>query len=125
MNIPKLMAMAREASLKSDHHSFKLGAVLCDKRGRPISVGTNWLTKTHPLIRRYNLHKTLHAELAAIFGVRHKTDLKDSKIFVYRELNSGKLGLAKPCETCVQIMRLYKIKEMWYTTENGVVREKL
>jgi deoxycytidylate deaminase len=75
-------------------------------------------------MRRYSPVKTLHAEVDALLGARRR-DYKGASILVYRELSGGKFGLAKPCHTCMEIIKLFKIKTIWYTDINGIRKEEL
>lgn len=124
INLPKLMNIAREASLVSDHPVFKMGAVLFNKQGRLLSSGRNWHHKTHPMIKKVSLVKSMHAELDAVLGLRHY-DLRGTEIFVYRENNVGEPRMAKPCPMCMTILKSFGVKRAWYTTENGVESIKI
>ncbi len=125
MNLPKILKVAREASLKSDHGDHRHGAVLTDSKGRIYSASCNFLFKTHPVYSRIAPLKTLHAEASAILAIRHKTDFSKLQLFVYREFANGKLALSKPCEHCLTLIKNYGIKIIWYTTPDGLVKEVL
>lgn len=118
-NLKIILDKAKEQAELSDHPTFKLGAVIFTKRGRILSVGHNWLFKTHPLIRRYDEHKTLHAECHAILSYPHKDKLKGAEIFVYRKAKGG-MANAKPCPCCMSIIKLFGIKRVWYSIENAI-----
>ncbi len=124
MNLPKILKVAREASLKSDYPEHQLGAVLVDSKGRIYSASCNFKFKTHPLSSSTRF-KTLHAEASAILAIRHKTDFSKLQLFVYREFANGKLALSKPCEHCLTLIKNYGIKIIWYTTPDGLVKEVL
>lgn len=119
------MSLARNASKSSDHHSHSLGCAVFTRRGRVLSVGCNKLTRTHPLIKRFHAHRTIHAEMDAILSVRHKHDLNGTYLLVYRENKSGMLAMARPCDTCIAIIKLFGISRIFYTTEQGLKQEKL
>lgn len=119
----KLLKIAKAASLKSDHHSHKMGAVIFDKRYRLVSVSCNFLFKTHPVYTRLNALKTLHAEAGAILKIHNKVDLKGLSVLIYRQLKDGTLANAKPCPGCMKLIKLYGIKKVYYTNENRVWEE--
>ena len=125
INFPKLLSVARQASLLSDHHTHHLGAVLFDSHGRIISTGNNWLHRTHPLLRKYHQYKTLHAEVDAILCRRYKRHYSQLNLLIFREHRDGTPALAKPCEMCIKIMKLYRIHRVYYTTDNGIHMEDL
>ena len=125
MNLLKIINKAKQVAKLSDHPNQQLGAVIFDKKGRILSVGHNWHTKTHPVISRINELKTMHAECHAILGCRHKYDLTEANIFVYRELKNKQPALAKPCELCMKVIKLFGIKKIWYTTGNAIEVIKL
>jgi len=123
MNIPKILSIARKASEKSDHPMFKLGCVITDRKGRIYSISSNHHLKTHPIYNRIAPLKTLHAEASAILSIRHKADFSKLHLFVYREYKDGTLALAKPCEYCTKLIKNYGIKNIWYTTPEGLKKD--
>lgn len=125
MNLPKILKYARKASLKSDHPDHRIGAVLTNKRGHIISVGYNFHKKTHPIYNKIAPLKTLHAEASVILGIRHITDFKDTHLFVYRETADGKPAMSRPCVFCMQLIKNYGIKHIWYTTAEGIKKVNL
>lgn len=124
MNLPKLLKLAREASLRSDHHSHLIGCVIADRKGRVISAANNFLYKTHPKYAVNSL-KTLHAEGAAILKTKHKDHLHGSIILTYRELQDGTMANARPCPDCMKLIKLYGIKKIYYTKDNQLLEEIL
>lgn len=55
-----------------------------------------------------------HAEFSTILGLSRE-DLKDSTIYVYREQKCGKLAIAKPCESCYNMLLEVGVKRIYYT----------
>jgi deoxycytidylate deaminase len=107
---PSFFRLAENASKYSTHYQFHLGAVLV-VNGHPISVGYNQ-GKSHPDGR----FKGLHAEVAAL-KTSGKTRIKGSSIFVYRQKANGSIGLAKSCPHCMEKMREFGVKLVYYSTE--------
>ena len=132
-DLPKINSGIKQAHQEcqlSDHPDHPVGAAIMIN-GKIISSGCNQGLKTHTYVMQHgwkNGHqnnKTLHAELAAIFKVKNKKNLKGATIFVYRQTKSGTFGMARPCCMCMDLIRHYGIKKVIYTTEHGLVEEKV
>ena len=115
--------LAQIESLKSNHHSHKMGAVFV-RKNHIISSGCNFLTKTHPFVRRLDPHKTMHAEVDAIFKLKNKDQLKGSSVFIYRENVFGP-AIARPCPICMQILKIFGIRKAYYTVNGQWAMEKI
>jgi deoxycytidylate deaminase len=114
--------LARTESLKVDFRS-RIGSVLVKGR-KPVSIGRNKPLKTHPLLRKYDSFKTMHAEIDACIGIdRHL--IMGSILYVYREGADGNLAMSKPCEMCQKILKELGVKKVMYTIENGIDEIKL
>jgi len=124
MNLTRIFDLARKVSMKSDHHTFSLGAVLF--RGKQVlSVGHNHLFKTHPEYSKINSLKTLHAEASCVLACRHKHNLKGATIVVYRGDSNGEFALAKPCNDCMTLLKKYGITRIIYSTHLGWNEENI
>ena len=127
-----LFRAAKSVSELSDHKQHKIGAVVVMKH-RIISSGFNKNTKTHPLQKKYNQYRfsedsvhTCHAELSALLPlINDGTDLSNASVFVYREHKNGALACARPCKSCMKLIKDVGIRRIFYTTDNGDVREDL
>lgn len=123
---------ARAVSKLSNHPNYKIGAIVVLKH-RIISSGYNSDTKTHPLQKRYNQyrftedsHHKCHAELSALLPlIKSRMDLSSANIYVYREDKSHCLACARPCPSCMKLIRDCGIKKIFYSTENGYARENM
>ena len=92
---------------------FKLGAVICDKKGRVVAWGYNNSKKTHPAFGS-GKYKFLHAESAAIYcSVRLGVDVKGMTLMVFREGSN----LAKPCAGCQLLLKKYGIAKVYYSVK--------
>lgn len=116
-NLPGFFKQAAEASQRSDHPTFKIGAALFIK-SKFIVSGFNSL-KTHPKIHRHKWLKTTHAELNAIIkakAILNRNDLSDCKIVIYRVENKLKIpAISFPCDMCYAEIINAGIKEIIYT----------
>lgn len=125
--LPKFLKRAREARLQSDHPQHKLGAVLVQKN-RIISVGANFIQKTHPITKAHDKtgFKTLHAEVNCLLKLKkNKEKLYGATIIVYRQNKQGQLSMARPCEMCRSILKSFGISKMIYTVNGGWKEECL
>jgi len=125
--------IARKVAAVSDER-YKVVAIVYNKN-KVISTGVNTSKKSNPLIKRYFLHATLHAEIAALIPILHYDNLSNLNIFVYRDGKSdgkrdgksdceNKINLrnSKPCAMCVKA--LYDtgwFKNVYWTIDNGNV----
>lgn len=122
---------AKAVSCLSDHKQ-KVGCVVVNKH-RIISSGANSDTKTHPLQKQYNRYRfnedtphKCHAELLALLPlIRDGVDLSGASIFIYREHKDYSMACARPCKSCMKLIRDCNIKRAYYTTEDGYVKEDL
>lgn len=114
MDVNRHIELATRAAQSGIHYRYRVGAVLV-KHGNIVSTGANSY-KTHPKMGL----KTLHAEIAALIGVRYR-DISGSIMFVSRINKTGDHGMARPCETCRTILSEYGIKKVYYTDHMGKV----
>lgn len=124
--------LARNISELSDFPRNHIGCVVVYK-GKVIATGYN-CTKTHPLQRIYNKERFqedcnphyMHAETHALCSIRH-LDIDWSKVslYNYREHKDGSFGLARPCKSCMKLIRDIGIKKVCYTTDEGVAEEEI
>jgi tRNA(Arg) A34 adenosine deaminase TadA len=123
MILPLYFNVAKEVSRTSDHVDFKVGAAIY-VQGKLISKACN-NTKSHPAMIRFDRYVTTHAEASAINKVKNKSLLNGSTMIVYREKKLGGLGLSRCCELCMELVKLYKIKKIIYTTDTGYMEERI
>jgi len=130
----------REAE-KSDFPRFHVGCVVTYK-GHVISAAHN-SEKTDPLQKEYNRYRhfkyqnhsevrhSLHAEIKALksipYPVREQVEWKDVSVYTYRicpGLSHG-FGISRPCESCRKYIKDLGIRNIYYTTDDGYVYERL
>lgn len=108
-----MLRVAAKQAASSNHHKFKLGAVLV-RGGRVLSSGVNIAKKgpdTPPC------RESIHAEVMAIKGAK-KTE--GATIYVARLSNAGRLALAKPCEYCIEHMNANGIYRVVFSISDSV-----
>lgn len=110
----KFFEIAKRLSKKSEHHRHHIGCVITNG-SKLVGLGFNRL-KTHT--RSTHPFHSIHAELHAILGIT-VSDLRGSKVYVYRENFWGQLAMSKPCPTCHKMLQDLGVREVFYTCENG------
>lgn len=109
---------------------YSLFATCYDKRGKVLSYGENSYTKTHPLMQNLSIKAHghpekiyLHAEVQALLRCGDK---KPYRLLVQRFDSEGKMATAKPCPICQKALRLYGVKELWYTSDHQeIIKERI
>lgn len=102
---------------------WKLVAILVSA-GKPISIATNNLEKSHPLVTSYFPHRKAHAEIRCIRNASWEK-VEGSSMFVWRIKDDGTFGLAKPCPICTSFLKRRGIKKIGYSTSSGFCLEKI
>ena len=130
----KMLETAYHVSQLSDFSRARVGCVLRCKN-KIISSGFN-CNKTHPLQKIYNAERfsedgihSLHAETHALLPLLKKDiDWNNVSIYISRNrYDNGKLtfGMARPCKSCMALIKAVGIKKIFYTTNEGFCEEKM
>lgn len=123
---------ARAVAQLSDFPRIKIGCVAVYKH-RIISSGCN-SQKTAPLQKKYNIYRfsedtshSMHAEMMCLKSLieRNDIDFKYVDLYVYREYKNGELAPARPCESCMALIRKLGIKSIYYTNFQGYSHEEI
>lgn len=102
-----------------------LFATCYDKKGKQLSSAKNSYKKTHPL-QKYFAEKVghknniyLHAEIAALIkaGIKKVHTITITR----RHGTTYDLALAKPCPICLEALKAFKVKKIFYSTKEGMV----
>ena len=121
---------AKAVSESSEFPKVHIGCVITEGNHRIISSGCN-STKTHPLQKQLNRERfevdsvhSLHAEVSALLPLM-KEDIDFSKVEVYTHRNyaNGKIAMARPCPSCMKLIKDLGIKKIHYTTADGYACE--
>lgn len=123
--IERIMKVAYRATFRSEHDQA-MAAVLV-KGSRIISVGINYLNKTHPDQKervcrngRIVSNNRIHAELDALIRADHE-NIIGSTLYVIRRKKNMDLGLARPCTACAELVKSYGIKKIVYSTDTSIL----
>lgn len=128
----KYFKKARQAAMVSDYYKTHIGCVaVC--QGTIIGIGCN-CNKTHPTQKFYNKYRKqseimlpkLHAEISCLNSIRH-LDINFSKVrlYIYRIRKDQPFGLSRPCPSCMAAIKDLGIRDIYYTTNDGYVHERI
>ena len=116
----------------SDYKNQHVGCVAV-YHGQIFGLGCN-CNKTHPMQQYYNKYRIqedsmlprLHAEINCINQIKH-LDINFSKVklYIYRIRKDQPFGLSRPCPSCMAAIKDLDIRDVYYTTNDGYVYEKL
>ena len=68
----------------------------------------------------------VHAEISALSKLQKASfNPKRMKLFVYRIKRDGSYGMARPCASCMQAIKDFGIRKIYYTTDDGFAKEIL
>lgn len=101
-------------SHKNIHFSFIV------KRNKILSIGWND-KKTNPLSVKFDYwNDSTHSELSAIKRYDYDLDdLKNCVMYNIRFSRAKELVMAKPCDSCQQLIKYFRVGGVKYSTENG------
>lgn len=128
----KYFDKAKESAMLSDYHKTHVGCVAI-YHGQVIGASCN-CNKTHPFQKYYNRYREyseimppkLHAEIRCINSIRHlQINFSRVKLYIYRLRKDQPFGMARPCPSCMAAIRDLGIKDIYYTTNNGYVHERI
>lgn len=105
---------------RQKHFSFLV------ERNNIVSVGWNQSFKTHPLAFKFG-HRfySTHSELHAIRNFPyHISELADYKFINLRLMGDHSIGIAKPCFCCQNMLEMFGIYNVYYSTSNGWMQWK-
>lgn len=108
--------MAAKVAKQSTFKRHRLGAVVV-KGHRILSTGYNEVRYS-----KLTGKHTLHAEASAIIKLLksgHQNDLVGSTMYVTRFTRGGRIGMAKPCDNCSDLLRSVGISNVIYTDDTG------
>jgi hypothetical protein len=112
---------------------FALTATCFDSKGRVIVTRANDYEKSSPWQKLYSVKSGMsdariyvHAEVAALLASRdYKGESKVHSLLVQRFDSFGNPKLAKPCNSCMFALGLFRVKILRYTTDIGIKEEIL
>ena len=94
-------------------------------------------SKTSPLQKRLNAERdfnpdqsgvvnSLHAEIRALSKVKYlDIDFDKTTLYIYREYANGNKAMARPCPACMRYIKELGIKNICYSTADGIAEERI
>lgn len=128
----KYFTKAKQVASVSDYHKIHVGCVAV-YQGQIIGIGCN-CNKTHPTQKYYNKYREdseellpkLHAEINCINQLKHlNINFSKVKLYIYRIGNDREFRMCRPCPSCMAAIKDLGIRNIYYTTDDGFVHEKL
>lgn len=120
-----ILKKAITEAYKSNMPIFRVGAVIFDGK-RIIAYGHNKkgiCGKIHP--KYQNNKDSVHAEQNAIMKVKDWNKLNGTSMIIIRINKSGKMSMGYPCEMCLNMICHVGIKEIYYSTYDGEIKNKV
>ena len=123
---------AKAVSELSDFKKTQIGAVAVYGH-RIISTGYN-TNRTCPLQKKYNKYRfdvdsnhTGHAEILCLKSLVGRKDIDFSKVqlYIWRNFSDGSPALARPCKSCMALIKDLGIKQIYYTNYDGYSYEEI
>ena len=128
----KYFSKARQIANVSDFPRVHVGCVAV-YQGQVIGIGCN-CNKTHPTQKYYNRFRKytddmlpkLHAEISCINSIKSlDVNFSKVKLYIYRIGKDRPFGIARPCPSCMAAIQDLGIRDIYYTTNDGYVYEKM
>lgn len=128
----KYFRKAKQVATISDYRKIHVGCVAV-YQGQIVGIGCN-CNKTHPTQKFYNKYREqsdellpkLHAEINCINQLKHlNINFSKVKLYIYRIGNDREFRMCRPCPSCMAAIKDLGIRNIYYTTDDGFVHEKL
>lgn len=91
------------------------------KKSKIVNIAIN-ISKSHPITKKFKYKPLkdigIHAELGVCIK-SGKENLENYKLAVIRINRSNRVTNSKPCIGCQGILEQFKIKDVWYSNDNG------
>ena len=124
---------AKAVSALSDFPRVNVGCVAVYKH-KVVSSGYNSCV-TNPLQKRYNQFRfttdatihSKHAEIDCLLPLINRKDIDFSRVslYIYRQYKSGELGIARPCDSCFNLIKDLGIRHIYYSSNGGFSCEEI
>lgn len=118
--LPFGLRLAREGFFKSKY-KVKMGAALIERNRLTISWNES---KSSPILKKhYKWDTNLHAE-TSLFP-HGETVSNRAMVFIYRATKNGRLAKARPCASCLKLLRTHGVRKITYTITDSWVTERI
>jgi deoxycytidylate deaminase len=126
-SIDRGFAVALAASEFSDapRRALKMGASLYSG-SRLLSIGANLFGRSHPdSANSPSFYRSTHCEHVALLRRKHYESTGNLTLYVARIRADGSFGCSKPCDNCMNLMKLAGVTRVRFFDENGNQKELL
>ena len=97
---------------------FRVGAILFHRKH--ILQAKHNSYKTHPALKRFYKYPYVHAEAACILA--HGLDnCRGLDLLVMRVDKKNTVTMAKPCDSCSDLIKFVGINKVWYSDWEGKI----
>jgi pyrimidine deaminase RibD-like protein len=114
-NHHRILGKAIERARDMGMFPHRMAAIVVQK-GKIVSIGVNSRRNLPRYAGRDDC--SVHAEVAALRRVARP---RGAHVYVVRLTPGGRIGLARPCERCWQILVTAQVRCVTYTTNNGEI----
>lgn len=106
---------------KSHSHTYKHVSVLV-KSNRVIAIA--WNRNDRPGRLRYAFYgdRGWHSELNVLYRFKPK-EIKDATLYTIGVNRNGRLVMSCPCKYCQQLIKIYKLRGVFYLNKSGEVEQ--
>lgn len=126
--------IAKEVSTLSDFPRVQIGCCAVYQH-KVISTGFN-TKRTEPIQKKYNKYRGFmknasetphmcHAEISCLKSLINRNDIDFNRVhlYIWRKYGKESVGLSRPCEGCMQLIKQLGIKNIHYTNYGGYSHE--
>ena len=103
----KSLVLKVAAKARHKHH---VHVAIVTRGGAIVAIGYN--------------HEEVHAEDMALSKL-WPSERIGTKLYSIRVRPGGKYGMAKPCDDCMKLIESSGVKQVFYSTDTGMVRIKV
>ena len=123
---------AKAMSELSNYKQHHLGCVAIYGH-KIISSGYN-SNRTNPTQKKLNACRfteetphTVHSEVSCLLPLIGRRDIDFSRVqlYIWRNHADGTPGLARPCKSCMQLIKELGIRHVYYTNNGGYSHEEI
>jgi hypothetical protein len=116
-------ALAAAEFSDAPRRALKMGSALFSG-SRLLSIGANLFKRSHPdSANCSSFYRSTHCEHIALLRRRHYEDMGNLTLYVARIRADGSFGCSKPCDNCMNLMKLAGVTKCRFFDINGHKKE--
>lgn len=106
---------------KSRSHTYKHVSILV-KSGRILAIAYNRNDRPGRLRYAFYGNKGWHSELNVLYKFKPE-EVKDAILYTIGVNSNGNLVLGCPCSQCQELIKLYKLRAVYYLNKAGEIKQ--